>query len=286
MVGHERRFSKGRCRLTRSIVAEMSQSKNRLARMQSEQPWCIYCGGATQGTSVDHMPPIAVFNSRYRLKGMEFLACDACHAGSRPLDQVAGLLCRAYPDPGTPQARAEMTKILGGIKNNFPVLLREMEASREQDELARGQTIFPDAGGALNIGAGVHAYISQFAARAGLALHYHLCREIVPPGGGVFVRWYTNTAIVNRELNQDFLELLGNPRTLKQGAKSLEDQFEYKSRATDDVAMSAHFMAFRLAFAAHTFVARDVSDLKPPPGIPEANRLFQPGFLKRPAGEP
>jgi hypothetical protein len=66
--------------------------------MLAEQPWCIYCGGATPGSSVDHMPPIAVCDDKLRPVGMEFIACKKCHDGSRKPDQVAGLsissLCR------------------------------------------------------------------------------------------------------------------------------------------------------------------------------------------------
>jgi hypothetical protein len=74
--------------------------------MQSEQPWCVYCGKTSLGTSTDHMPPITVFDQRQRHKGLEFLACDDCHAGTRPLDQIAGFLCRLY------------------VKGNFDVALR------------------------------------------------------------------------------------------------------------------------------------------------------------------
>jgi hypothetical protein len=64
--------------------------------MQAEQPWCVYCGGTTLGTNVDHMPPIGAFDFRKRWRGMEYLSCDPCREGTRKMDLVAGLFARLY----------------------------------------------------------------------------------------------------------------------------------------------------------------------------------------------
>lgn len=261
----------------------MGQARRRLERMQEEQPWCVYCGGTIRGTSVDHMPPITVFNNRQRWKGMEYLACGPCHAGTRSLDQVAGLLSRVYPDPSSPAAQHEIQEILRGIRNNHPAILTEMQASEEQEHRARAQTVFPDAAGAFNIGPTMNTLISRFAARVGLALHYELCREVVPTTGGVFVHWYTNEALVDGKFPSDFATMLGPEKSLRQGSKSLEDQFSYSSAALEDNSMSAHMAAFRLSFAVQAFVARDIERLKPAVEFP--NRVFRPGYLKQPVDQ-
>jgi hypothetical protein len=214
----------------------MGQAKSRLKRMQSEQPWCIYCGGTTSGTSVDHMPPISVFDNRHRLKGMEYLACEPCHSGTRALDQIAGLLCRLYPDASTPEAKQEIHELLRGVW--YPSVLAEMSATREQEERAQAQTVFPNVAGALNIGPSMNLLICRFAARVGLALHYELCRQVVPSTGSVFIQWYTNEALIDGKFPSDFAAMLGPEKSLHQGSKSLEDQFSYSSRALADKSMS------------------------------------------------
>jgi hypothetical protein len=259
----------------------MGQAKSRLKRMQSEQPWCIYCGGATLGTSADHMPPVAVFDLGQRYGDMVYLACKACHTGTRVLDQVVGFLARAYPDPVTPAAKAEVIKIVDSIKNNFPGLLEEMEPSIVQLAQARSAPVpFGPDDGPLNVGEKLHSLVTRFAARAAIALHYELCRKILPEGGGVFVNWFTNDAFIKGTFPVDFAERLGPSQTLRQGSMSLEGQFRYQSGATPDGHMSAHLMTFRLSFGVQAFAARNIDDLAPAVPTATRNRVFRPGFLQ------
>jgi hypothetical protein len=185
-----------------------------------------------------------------------------------------------YPDAETPAAREEVVQVLRGVRNNFPGLLEEMQPSREQDAIATAQSVLPNVAGTLNISDRVHALMARFAARVGLALHFELCGETLPVSGGVFIKWYTNSAIVDREIDQSFLAALGDPKTLRQGRQSLEDQFEYSSLATETGHMSTHFVAFRASFAVQAFAARDIADLAP--AVETPHRVFRPGFLKIP----
>jgi hypothetical protein len=260
----------------------MGQARNRLTRMQSEQPWCIYCGGTTLGTSIDHMPPMAVFDLRQRYGEMVYLACDACHAGTRALDQLAGFLCRAYPDPSNPETRRELVKVVRGITNNFPGLLKEMESTARQREQARNSPapLDDDGSGALNFSDKAHSLMVRFAARAAFALHYELCRQILPEGGGVFARWYTNEVFLKGGFPSDFASMLGPTRALRQGSKSLAGQFECRSRATENMHMSAHVATFRLSFGIEAYATRDIANLMPTVPTSTHNRLFRPGFLQ------
>jgi hypothetical protein len=257
--------------------------------MQHEQPWCVYCGMAAFGTSVDHMPPIAIFDNRERPKGMEYLACSDCHNGTRSLDLLAGLLSRIYPDSSSPQGRAEIASAFRGLRNNFPALFDELAADPEEmrEALVKARAVFPNATGALAIGPRMHALLARFAARVGLALHYDLCRQVVPAAGAVLVRVFSNASLVDGVFPSDFAALLGDPRTLRQGSKSAEDQFSYASKALDDLSISAHIATFRMSFAVQAFVARDATAMAPPeelgPDVDVTDRLFRPGFLKQPA---
>ncbi len=259
-------------------MGEAKQRMNRLAKMQADQPYCIYCGGDVCGSSIDHMPPITVFANRQRLKGMEYMACQPCHDGTRALDQVAGMLCRLYPNDDTPATRAELEKIMRGIGNNFPDILREMAPKRERPSIMRqARQAFPGAVAAMTVGPILHRTVSKFGARVALALHYELCREIVPRDGAALVRWHTNASLLDGSFPDDFVSLLGSPKSLRQGRKSLEGQFDFSSIATEDRSISAHLATFRSSFAIQCFVARDVAVFDRFSEYPQL--LFRPAFL-------
>ena len=90
------------------------------------QPWCIYCGGHTRATTIDHMPPVVIFDGRQRPRGLEFSACAGCNAGSRLAEQVIGLLSRMYPNAAGDFQRQEVKRLMREVENNHPGLLREM----------------------------------------------------------------------------------------------------------------------------------------------------------------
>jgi hypothetical protein len=258
----------------------MGEAKSRFRRMQNVQPWCVYCGGSTPGTSIDHMPPMAVFDLKHRLKGMEYMACDKCHGGTRRLDQVAALYARLYSTtPSTQQTRDETAAVFKAVGNNIPEVLYEVRREYETtDVIARARRVLPDAQATLSAGPIAHKHILAFGARAALALHFELTNEILPPAGGVFVRWMSNYSIVQNNIPNDFIEMLGEPKTLKQGSRNLANQFEYASRATDTGKFSAHFATFRTSFAIQAFVARDAADMAEA-GV-SGSSVFRPGFLK------
>lgn len=260
----------------------MGQKKNRLNQKQREQPWCVYCGGASLGVELDHMPPMTMFDLRQRYGDMTYLACSACHTATRPLDQVAGFLCRAHQDyPMSDKEQTETRKIIRGVINNHPGLLEELRPSDKQRQYAReAGAVFGDGSGAAwNISDRVHAIMMRFAARAVLALHFELCKEVIPTAGGTLVRWYTNEALLVGTFPHDFANLLGPPQSLRQGSKSVADQFEYSSRATEDSRLSAHMATFRQSFAIQGYAAVDVATfnvaLEQRPDL-----IFRPGFLR------
>jgi hypothetical protein len=118
--------------------------------------------------------------------------------------------------------------------------------------------------------------MGRFAAKLTLALHYHWTRRIVPCGGGVAIRWYSNFDAFTGELPNDLLQVIGPPDTLKQGKFQSGDQFMFAYASTEDARMSVHYATFRGSFAVIGFAAEDVADLS---GASE-RQVFQPGFLK------
>ena len=244
----------------------MGQAKRRLKHMQQEQPWCVYCGQTTPGTSVDHMPPITIFDNRRRRREWSI-----SHA--KLVTQVAGhsIYSRASSAACIPtQTLQRHVKKLPKHSADFETITRHCLTNwsprqNKKRKHSRPSRRFQTLGGALAIGPGMRTLLAQFAGRVGLALHYELCRQIVPPSGAVLVRIFTNASLIDGEFPTDFVDMLGAPQTLRQGSMSVEDQFNYASRALEDMSMSAHIATFRMSFAVQAFVARDSSALSPPP---------------------
>lgn len=260
-------------------MGDAKRRQRRLLRMQQEQPWCIYCGGTTMGTSIDHMPPITICDLRLRPAGLEFMACRDCHDGTRKLDQIAGVLCRSFPDPTTEKTKVEVGALMNGLANNHPDILKEWRPSGEQRRFAYNAPGIFKGGGALNVGEKTHLAMLKFGARAAAALHFEVAKEIVPPGGGIWATWYSNERLIKGDYPADFADMLPPHTTLFAGRNSLAGQFEYSSRATDDIRMSAHMMTFRLSFAVHAAVAMDIASFEKIESS-KPQLVFRPGFLQ------
>ena len=165
------------------------------------------------------------------------------------MDAVAGLMSRLYATkPATPAVREEVRRCFAGIGRKMPEILQEMRVERDLRDGSFKLGALPDAAAVLTMGPLINSYLTAFGARVALALHFELTREILPESGGIFVHWMSNHAIVDNQISEAFLAMLGPPATLKQGKQTLEDQFHYQSLA-EGQARSAHFVAFRVSFA-------------------------------------
>jgi hypothetical protein len=262
-------------------MGQARQKQTRLQRMQAKQPWCVYCGGTTLGTNADHMPPFAVFDLRNRWDSgaMVYLSCEPCRQGTRKMDAVAGLISRLYATkPATPAVKQEVRECFAGVGRKMPEVLEEMHVAKDLRGASFKLGALPDAAAVLTTGPLINSYLTAFGARVALALHFELTREILPESGGVFVHWMSNHAIVDNQIPESFLAMLGPPATLKQGKQTLEDQFHYQSLA-EGQARSAHFAAFRVSFAVQAFVMRDHNEMAHVADDLPA-KVFRPGFLK------
>jgi hypothetical protein len=263
-------------------MGEAKRQRNLRHQVLTRFPNCIYCGGGVVATTVDHVPPRAVFDLRRRPQGLEFPACQSCNEGGR-LDELAvAMLSRIYPDPITVEAQEEMKQLMQAVGNNHPGLLVEMFPTAEQSRKAlRNRAQLPNDAHALNCsGPLVNRALHRFGAKLGYALHFQLTGKPVPLGGAANVWWFTNYQSLLGEVPDSLLGLLGGePSTLRQGRWEVSGQFSYKSVGTPDGAMSAHLATFRFAFAICSFVAERVDKVRPPPGVDHVT-LHLPGWLQ------
>lgn len=258
----------------------MGQSKVKRqthAALLARGPGCIYCAGETVATTIEHMPPISIFEGRQRPKGLEFPACEACNNGTGHSDLVAAMLARTWPDDGSETQRKDVAKIIRAVGNNVPGLLTEMMPGRAAEKLERKRNNLPNDVHLFRAGSILTRHILTFAAKLGFALHYEANGVCLPAVGGALVMWFSNLQALNGQIPQDLFNLLPSPSTLQQGKESVADQFacSYATGAGDHM---LYFASFNNSFAFGGVTASDRSL------ILEAQldrfRIFVPGQFK------
>jgi hypothetical protein len=227
------------------------------AAILAEHSSCIYCAGTNAATTTEHMPPISVFEGRQRPKGFEFPACGPCNHGTGHSDLVAAMLARIWPDANSEIQKKDVKKLLSAIANNIPQLLPEMKVGRAGEKLARKLHNLPaDAYPMRANGPLLTHHIHTFAAKFGFALHYEVNGEPVPPAGGVQVMWFSNVQTLDDSIPQMFVDMLPSPSTLRQGTKSVAEQFKYSHIAAERDHL-LYLASFNKSFAVAGITAKD-----------------------------
>lgn len=244
-------------------MGESKRKKRAHAGVFAACPTCIYCGGDVQATTIDHVPPRIMFSEKRRPKGLEFASCEACNQGTRRADLVAAMMARLYPDAEHPSDRAEISRIFTSINNNIPGLLQEMHIDEAGQAKARMRLPSPIAGGFLRTdGPLVSPLMQTFAFKTGFALYYEMTKKIVPKGGAVAARWFSNFERMTGTFPSSALDFLLPPETLRQGSFGVPDQFSYQWRIAEGDRVGAFASFFRSSFAVLAFVSIDKSLLR------------------------
>ena len=229
------------------------------AQILAKHPLCIYCAGSNKATTVEHMPPIMMFDQRQRPKGLEFPTCASCNHGTSLTDLVASLLCRVYPDVESDPGKRELKKLLSAVSNNVPGLLEEMmvddhgqfQAWRDIPNMPSGSAVLRANGPILS------AHMRIFGTKLGLALHFEAHGTFVPQEGGVQPLFFTNANAVRGELPMEIINRLPPARTLQQGKKEVSGQFTYSFLLTEERRHSVFYAVFRQSFAVACVTALD-----------------------------
>jgi hypothetical protein len=243
-------------------VGEARASRRAHATLLAKHPSCIYCAGANPATTVEHMPPIMMFDQRQRPKGLEFPTCEGCNRGTRLSDLVASLFCRVYPDSKNDPHKKELKKLLKAVSNNVPGLLQEMvldEAGHEQARLDNPNA--PPGSGFLRAnGPMLTKHMTTFGAKLGLAFHFEAHGTFVPQEGGVQPMYFTNVSALRGELPMQLINFLLPTMTLRQGRRHVLDQFSYSYQVTEERRHSVFYAVFRQSFAVAAVTALERSE--------------------------
>jgi hypothetical protein len=247
------------------------------AKILADGPGCIYCAGAAVATTIEHMPPISLFEGRQRPKGLEFPACGTCNNGTGHSDLVAAMLARTWPDTSEEIQKRDVKKIFSGLANNVPGLFQEMNPGRAAEKLARKRhNLSADMHPLRADGPILNHHILTFAAKLGFALHFEAQGSVVPAAGGVLAMWFSNFQAMNGQIPTLLFSMLPSPSTLHQGQKSVAKQFKY-SYATGQDGLMLYFATFNDSFAVGGITTLDRSILIQWDRFP----VFAPGELGR-----
>jgi hypothetical protein len=248
----------------------MGQAKQRASfnkRFLAEHPFCIFCGGTTPSSTVDHVPPIVMFAGRQRPKGLEFAACSVCNNGTRHADLLAAFLGRSFPDPVTATDRQDIDRILKALSNNIPQVLAEMKSNRGAEKLAMRKlpASLQNQGGILKLdGPLVSSMLNLFAYKISLALFYEASKQPLKPDGEIVVRVFSNYERFTGDFPEHSLSFLGTEKTLVQGKKHVGDQFSFATAISEEGYLGSTFATFRMGFAVLAFIAQSPQKLKRP----------------------
>ena len=226
--------------------------------MLADNPGCIYCAGENIATTIEHMPPIMMFENRQRPKGLEFPACGPCNNSTGHSDLVAALLARVLPEAASDLQQRDLKKLLAAVSNNIPQVLIEMNIGRAGEKLARKHHNIPQDMHPFRVGPLLTAHLETFAAKLGFALHCELRGMPIPSSGGVKPMWFSNLQMLNGEIPEILFQMLPSPSTLRQGAKSAGTQFLY-SYAEGESDHMLYFASFNQSFAVGGITALDRS---------------------------
>ena len=210
-----------------------AKAKRRVhASILKAHPCCIYCGGIHPADTIEHMPPIAMFDGKQRPKGLGFPpARNATTVRDFPTWSP-----RCWEEPTPMHDPMSLGAYWNGVNKNVPGLLEEMQVDQVGQELAHHNLppMPPRAGVLRTNGPILRNYIGVFGAKLGLVLHYEAHRQPVPPAGGVQPMFFTNVSDLRGEkIPIDLINLLPAPRTLKQGKREVSEQFRYSWALTE-----------------------------------------------------
>ena len=248
-----------------SMRAPMGAKAKHRKEFLAKHPVCCFCGGVRPAEEPDHVPSRVLFDDRQWPEGFEFPACVKCNRATRHDEQVVAMLSRIYPDPTTEKGRAETYERIRAAAHNYPEILEEMRPTARQlrkasEKYGLGES-YADLPALSVKGPRINAAIENVGRKLFCALYYMHTGQIVPPDGGVAIRWFTNVQIDADEIPRSLAPLLANFGKTERSRTKLDDQFFYRWVVPSDSKNVAAFLAFfRRSFALLGYVNCNAAD--------------------------
>lgn len=230
------------------------KSRHRSAILSAEQR-CIYCDRVPD--TVEHMPPVSMFQRRLRLSGLEFASCEECNVGTRAADIVAAFMSRLFVTNDVTDWRVEEAyKLIGGLAALAPEVIREIFGKRGELTWIRNRGgVLEPARKMQADGPALKALMTVFAAKLGMALFRERCGKPLPMEGGVFTQFYFNAGLPD-DVAMTILSIMPARNSLMQGRSHSVEQFAYRYN-TDGRSIVAALAGFHSSLHFRPFAIAD-----------------------------
>lgn len=249
----------------------MGQKALRRKKFFREHPYCCFCGGSTPAVEEDHVPPRTIFLGRHWPEGYAFPACEECNRATRHDEQVIGMLARVNiaSEDVSPETQKETERCIIAVKKYYPDVFEEFHtsvrmkrnAATKYPELKNGYQSYGEIP-LMATGEKIDKIVTQFSRKLISALYYFHTKKIIPPQGGVAIKWFTNADYLSEGQGLDTLRdaLPGFPN-LERSSRSLNNQFVYKYGFSEDYRWGAFLAFFHLSFLVGGIAAMDRDDM-------------------------
>jgi hypothetical protein len=213
----------------------MGQAKaNQKARQSATEkllekyPVCCFCGGGTDATTREHMPPKALFDDSHRPDKLVMPACDNCNGSTSTADLVASMLARWRLNL-TEKEKKDHTRLAAGVRTSHPELVAEWTKLNEAERLkAKLEHNAPANSGVAAIGPLTIRQLNLFSHKVVLGLYFEHFREVLPDAGRICAYWRSKEDIPKGGLPPILFEMMNRYGTLEQGKWNTREIFEYR----------------------------------------------------------
>ncbi|GAA0493386.1 hypothetical protein GCM10009097_06510 [Pigmentiphaga daeguensis] len=230
----------------------MGASKAKRERFLAKHPFCCYCGGTTEATTIDHWPSRAIFDNRQWPERYAFPACFACNADSAPLETAFAVICRIGRQRDDAQTLEQDARLLRAFSETFPALYRAMFPSPNKvRRLLRHRNLALPAGMStadvpivLLEAPEFHQIVRRCATKLFLSLHYMHGGAILPPEGGILFRWFTNGLLPEEWPPRLVDKFEMEPAKLERHKVDLGSQFSYSYGTASPIGVTLFDVSF------------------------------------------
>lgn len=234
----------------------MGAAKLRKQKLVEARTSCIFCGGAEQATTEDHVPARVFFDGRRWPEGFKFPACRACNEATRADEQLMAFIAFLGDANFSPNRSETWDRLKTGVRNNHPEIYRNLLMSPNETRRALRAYNLPRLPGVplkehplVKIPASeLNRAARRVGYKIGAALYFRHIRRPLPRDGVCYVYFRTNADVRTRGIDREIIDMVPFKERLIRAQQILDDQVSIFVNHTEDGSGGACLIIFRGGF--------------------------------------
>ncbi len=241
-----------------------SRTKQQSARDAafSKTDRCVYCGGGTLATTVDHCPPRGIFLERNWPEGFVFPACAACNSGSRDEESLIAFMVRLNSTLNAEEDEL-FKRHVDRLARTHPEELQYLATAGASTKrrIARHIGVSPPPGSTYaelplaRLPERWKEVMRSFGEKLTKAVHFHELGRICPTSCHVIVEIRSNALDMASPLSEDLVSTMGRTHEIKRTKVDISDQFSYLTKRAGDGSVAMYVFSFNQSFSLMCFYA-------------------------------